>query len=111
MLSEKSVKLNRISVATLVLVIVTLLFMPYAQAQKYKMETPIPAGITTPDKVDTRLGTLRFQGGYPDAASVEKLYDNLDFQRGVEVFLNSLQGASVVAFAGACARWAALMEP
>ncbi len=43
--------------------------MPYAQAQKYKMETPIPAGITTPDKVDTRLGTLKFEGGYPDAAT------------------------------------------
>jgi hypothetical protein len=45
----------------------------------------------------TRLGTLKFEGGYPDAATVEKVYDNLDFQRGVEVFLNSLQGASLVA--------------
>ena len=39
-----------------------------AQAQKYKMETPIPPDITTPDKVDTRLGTLKFVGGYPAAA-------------------------------------------
>ena len=62
-----------------------------------KMTTEIPPGITTPDKVDTRLGTLKFEGGYPDAATVEKVYDNLDFQRGVEVFLNTMQGASLVA--------------
>jgi hypothetical protein len=68
----------------------------FAQAQQYRYETPIPPGITTPDTVDTRLGTLKFEGGYPDAATVEKVYDNLDFQRGVDVFLNSLQGASLV---------------
>ena len=78
--------------------IAMLLIVPCGQAQKYKMETVIPPSITTPDKVDTRLGTLRFEGGYPDAATVEKLYDNLDFQRGVDVFLNSLQGTSMVAF-------------
>ena len=69
----------------------------FAQTQQYKMETPIPPSITTPDKVDTRIGTLKFEGGYPDAATVEKVYDNLDFQRGIEVFLNSMQGASLVA--------------
>ena len=97
MLSEKSAELNRVIVATSVLVVATLVILPCAQAQKYKMETPIPPGITTPDKVETRLGTLKFEGGYPDAATVEKVYDNLDFQRGVDVFLNSMQGASLVA--------------
>ena len=29
-------------------------------APKMKMTTPIPAEITTPDKVETRLGTLQF---------------------------------------------------
>jgi hypothetical protein len=54
-----------------------------AQAQtapKMKMTTDIPAGIETPDKVDTRLGTLEFFDGFPTDASVERLYDNLDFQ-------------------------------
>jgi hypothetical protein len=64
---------------------------------KMKMTTDIPPDITTPDSVETRIGTLRFEGGYPDAATVAKLYDNLDFQRGVDVFLNSFQGASLVA--------------
>jgi len=53
MLSEKSVKLNRVILATSVLLAATLIILPWAQAQQYKMETPIPPGITTPDKVDT----------------------------------------------------------
>ena len=60
------------------------------------MTTDIPSSITTPDKVDTRLGTISSFGGNPDAKAVEMLYDNLDFQRGVEAFLNTLQGASLV---------------
>ncbi len=97
MLSKKSVKLIRIMIMRSFFLLATLLTIHGAQAQQYKMETPIPPGITTPDKVDTRLGTLKFEGGYPDAATVEKVYDNLDFQRGVDVFLNSMQGASLVA--------------
>jgi hypothetical protein len=61
------------------------------------MTTPIPPQITTPDRVETRLGTLRFFDGVPDAASVDLLYDNLDFQRGVEAFLACMRGASLVA--------------
>jgi hypothetical protein len=30
------------------------------QSQKFKMTTENPASITTPDAVDTRLGTLRY---------------------------------------------------
>ena len=58
--------------------------------QKMKMTTKIPASITTPDSVETRLGTLKFFDGFPDEETVQKVYDNLDFQRGVEAFLTSL---------------------
>ena len=51
---------------------------------KPKMATDIPASITTPDRVETRLGTLRFFDGFPDDATVQTVYDNLDFQRGVQ---------------------------
>lgn len=54
--------------------------------------------ISTPDRVETRLGTLRFFDGLPDKTTVEKIYDNLDFMRGVEVFLNLMPGASMLAF-------------
>ena len=40
---------------------------------RYKMTTSIPASITTPDRVETRLGTLAFSDGFPDDATVEKL--------------------------------------
>ena len=64
-------------------------------APKLKMTTDIPAQITTPDSVETRLGTLRFFDGFPDDATVEAIYDNLDFQRGVQAFLAAMPGASV----------------
>jgi hypothetical protein len=35
--------------------------------------------------------------GLPDKDTVDKVYDNLDFMRGVEVFLNTMPGASLVA--------------
>ncbi len=49
---------------------------------KMKMTTPIPSSIETPDKVETRLGTLKFFDGFPDEETVQKVYDNLDFERG-----------------------------
>src|SRR5687768_13055999 len=67
------------------------------QQSKLKMTTDIPSTITTPDSVETRLGTLRFDDGFPDDATVQKVYDNLDFQRGVQAFLTGMPGASLVA--------------
>src|SRR5512136_1548182 len=60
---------------------------------QYKMTTEIPAGILTPDTVVTRLGTLRFFDGFPDEATVQTVYDNLDFQRAVQAFLTALPAA------------------
>jgi hypothetical protein len=34
-----------------------------------------PGAITTPDVVETRLGTLRFVDGFPDAETVAKVFD------------------------------------
>jgi hypothetical protein len=69
-----------------------------AQAPKMKMTTEIPAEITTPDTVATRLGTLRFFDGFPDEKTRELAYDNLDFSRGVQAFLRGVPGASIQAF-------------
>ncbi len=69
-----------------------------AQAQdKYKMTTEIPPGIASPEKVDTRLGTLSFFDGFPDNVTVEKLFDNLDFQRAVHAYLLALPPVSQAA--------------
>jgi hypothetical protein len=48
-------------------------------------------------KVETRLGTLRFFDGFPDNATEERLYDNLDFQRAVQAYLLALPPVSQVA--------------
>ena len=53
--------------------------------------------ISTPDRVETRLGTLEFDDGAPSDATAALLYDNLDFMHGVEAFINSFPGASVSA--------------
>jgi len=70
-----------------------------ADADKVKTVNyePIPQSITTPDKVESRLGTLNFFDGYPDAKTVAVAYDNLDFQRGVRAFLDGLPIASLYA--------------
>jgi hypothetical protein len=60
-------------------------------------QTEIPGKILTPNEVSTRLGTLRFFDGYPDSATVERVYDHLDFLRGVRVFLNTIPIASLYA--------------
>src|ERR1700722_13979591 len=65
---------------------------------KMKMTTETPAEITTPDTVETRIGTLKLRDGYPDDDTTQKVYDNLDFQRGVQAFLDAMPGASVTAF-------------
>src|SRR3984957_14969564 len=65
-------------------------------APALKMTTPIPPQITTPDSVETRVGTLHFRDGVPDEATTQKVYDNLDFQRGVQSFLSGMSGASLV---------------
>jgi hypothetical protein len=54
-----------------------------------------PRAITTPDSVETRLGAMKFTDGFPDDATTQKVYDNLDFMNGVNAFLNAIPGASV----------------
>ncbi|HEY3703219.1 MAG TPA: DUF1214 domain-containing protein [Acidimicrobiales bacterium] len=57
--------------------------------------TPIPAKVMTPDRVETRLGTLEFTDGFPTPGTAEMLYDHLDFVRAVEVFLSCIPAASL----------------
>ncbi len=60
-------------------------------------QTPIPAKILTPDRVETRIGTLEFTDGFPTQSTADLLYDHLDFLRGVEVFLSCVPAASLEA--------------
>jgi hypothetical protein len=57
--------------------------------------TPIPPSIMTPDRVETRIGTLEFFDGVPSKETAQLTLDNLTFLRGVEVFLNGVPMASI----------------
>ena len=80
---KTTIRQNLIAVAS-----IGMLALPAAQ---------IPAAITTPDKVETRIGTLEFKDGAPSAETVEKVYDALDFNRALDAFMNSFPGASAYA--------------
>jgi hypothetical protein len=77
------------SASTILLYAVRVISVALAQ-QRYKMSTPIPASIPVPNQLETRFGTLNFFDGFPDKASTEKLYDNLDFQRATQSYLLAL---------------------
>jgi len=59
--------------------------------------TPVPATILTPDRVETRIGVLEFDDGLPTQKTAQLLFDHLDFIRGVEAFLNCVPAASLEA--------------
>ena len=80
---------TRTTIITLVLV---LSMGPFAIAQVSKEELN---SISTPDSVETPIGELKFFDGVPTDDTVQKVYDNLDRMRGVQVFLNTLPGASM----------------
>ncbi|MCX5494481.1 DUF1254 domain-containing protein [Kaistia dalseonensis] len=60
-----------------------------------KYSADVPEKITTPESVDTRIGTLKFKNGAPDAATSSLVYDNLDHMRGVQAFLRGMSATSV----------------
>ncbi len=56
-------------------------------AKEYRMSTPIAPGVATPDKLETSIGTLNLNYGYPTAETMEKIYDNLDRSRALQAYL------------------------
>jgi hypothetical protein len=56
-----------------------------------------PPEFTTPDKVETRIGTLEYQDGAPTVETAERVRDALDFTRALNAFNNSFRGASAYA--------------
>jgi hypothetical protein len=55
----------------------------------------IPPSISTPDKVESRLGTLEFKDGVPSKATLDKLYDNLDLTYAFRAFMDNRRGVSI----------------
>ena len=57
----------------------------------------IPPSLVTPDKVETRIGTLDFKDGAPSKDTLAKVYDNVDFIHAYEAFVNTMQGVNAEA--------------
>jgi hypothetical protein len=87
-------KLRRVSVLSVVMGGTLLVLPDLAAAQA---PNAIPPILITPDTVDTSIGTLKFKDGAPNTDTVQKIYDTLDFTRGLDAFLNSYGGASAYA--------------
>ena len=59
-----------------------------ANAQKFKTE--IAPGVAVPDEIDSSIGQLRLNYGYPRPETVEKIYDNLDRSRALQAYLMAI---------------------
>jgi hypothetical protein len=68
----------------------------YAQEPQMKMTTPIAPGVMVPDRVETSIGTLNLHYGYPDDATTQKIYDNLDASRALQAYLLAIPIVSQV---------------
>jgi hypothetical protein len=85
----KSILLNSALVFTGAVTLLTGRVMAES-AKQYKMTTPIAPGVAVPDKVETSIGTLNLNYGYPDDAATQKVYDNLDRSRALQAYLLAL---------------------
>ncbi len=63
--------------------------------KNYKMTTDIPPQITTPDRVDSPIGTLEFFDGVPIGDTTERVYDYVDRARAVQVFIDLIPAVSM----------------
>jgi hypothetical protein len=50
--------------------------------------------LSTPDIVESSIGSLEFKDGAPTAETAQKVYDTLDFTRALNAYNNSFRGAS-----------------
>jgi len=80
---------------TMTAILSLVLVLPMGQLAAAEVSKEELKSISTPDKVNTSLGELKFFDGVPTDDTVKKVYDNLDRMRGVQVFLNTLGGASM----------------
>ena len=68
----------------------TLIFAPsLANAQT-------PSTASTEETVNSRIGELKFESGYPSQQTVAKLYDEMDFQRACQAYLWGLPAVGLI---------------
>jgi hypothetical protein len=50
--------------------------------------------LMTPDRVETRIGTLTFSDGMPSRETLDAVYEHLDFVHAFDAFMNAFQGVN-----------------
>jgi hypothetical protein len=60
-----------------------------------KMTTPIPENITTPDKIESPIGTLEFFDGVPNRQTIDNVYEYVYRARAVQAFINMTPAVSL----------------
>ena len=66
-----------------------------APPTQMKMTTAIPESITTPDRVETSIGTFEFFDGVPTKKSTEMAYDFLDKVNAYKALLSTIPTVSI----------------
>jgi hypothetical protein len=85
-------RMTRHGGALVICAVATLSSAQFASAQVSKAELE---AISTPNKVETSIGTLEFFDGVPTTKTVATVYDNLDRMRGVEAYLDNVGAVSI----------------
>jgi len=67
----------------------------WAESPKMNMTTEIPTSITTPDRVETSIGTFEFFDGVPTKKSTEMAYDFLDKVNAYKALLSTIPTVSI----------------
>ncbi len=57
----------------------------------------IPQSLVTPDRVETRIGTLNFENGVPSDDTARRVYDNIDYTYAYRAFVDNMRGVSIQA--------------
>jgi hypothetical protein len=96
-LGETDVMRLQFTVRSLILCSLAALAVGAPAVRAQQKSSNIPPSITTPDKVETRIGTMEFEDGMPSKETVDKVYDNLDFTHAFEAFVNTFQGVNMAA--------------
>jgi hypothetical protein len=71
-----------------------------AGSAKVKGSQEVLGSISTPDKVETSIGTLEFFDGAPSPETAGKAYDCVDTMRGVDSFLKGVPLTAMGSVAG-----------
>lgn len=71
------------------MIVAFLILSQSVQGQNNKIEYGLD-GIINNGTVETRIGELAFENGYPSRESVEKLFDAMDFQRATQAYIWAL---------------------